>query len=212
MYDVHRICIDKGTAFSPNGCLVYYFGFNGDWTFQEQMENCGCKVYVFDHKLKNIGDLQHSPNIKLYLMGITYKDATAVVVDETGKNRTSKFGTLSTIYKMMVPEHGEKIIDFIYIEPQFAGKGDEWDIIQNLISSDILKKVRQIEILVKYEPKNSIKEQQNKIRLIKALEDCGFVRFSSLPHASGNFVNQFDFGDYTAFQLSWYNRGLTRKW
>ena len=109
----HRICIDKPIAIKPDECIVYSFGSNGDWTFEELMENYGCRVYVFDHRLIKLGDHQHSPNIKFHLIGLNIRDVTAVVVDEYGLNGTSRFRTLSKIYKMMVPEHGKKIVDYL---------------------------------------------------------------------------------------------------
>ena len=211
MYNAHRICIDIQAAISPDECLIYSFGYDGNWSFEELMENYGCRVYTFDHKLKELGDHQHSSNITFHLLGLSNQDSTAVVVGKAGITGITQFKSLATIYNMLVPDHGEKNIDYLKIEPEFVGAGDEWGIIQNLVTSGILKKVRQLEILVKYDPKYSKREQQNKIRIIKSLEDCGFVRFNSVPHASGNFVNMFDFGEYTAFQLSWLNSELTRK-
>lgn len=206
MNNVHRICFDKQNAIALDNCLVYSFGFYGDWSFEELMEQLGCRVYVFDHKLTKLGDHQHSPNITFYLISLFNQNADGAAADIDGAIRLRTF---STIYDMLVPEHGEKIIDYLKIEPEFDG--DEWDIIPDLLKSEALSKVRQMEILVRYDRNDSKKRQQNKTRLIESLERFGFVRFSSVPHLSGHFLNFYDYGEYTAFKLSWFNSGLTRK-
>ena len=145
------------------------------------MENYGCRVYAFDHNsLKELGDHQHSPKIKFYLMGLSNRDVTAIVAIGDVFTETSRLGTLSNIYNTLVPEHGEKMIDYLKIEPEFEGDDDEWGIVLNLLDSGILKKVRQMEILVRYDPKLSKKQKQNQTLIIKSLESTGFVRFSSV--------------------------------
>ena len=205
MRNTHRICIDKQTAISPGDCLVYSFGFYGDWTFEELMENYGCRVYVFDPKLTTLGDHQHSTNITFYLISLNNQNADGVVFDIAG---TMRLRTLLTIYNKLVPEHGERIIDFLKIEPNFAG--DDWDIIPELLKSEVIKKVRQMEILVRYGPTDPKKLQQNNTRNIKSLEDLGFVRFNSVPDPTGYFYNLYDYGEFTGFKLSWFNSNLTR--
>jgi hypothetical protein len=42
------VCLDPGVAPTPDKCVVYSFGNNGEWSFDEQIELYGCDVYVFD--------------------------------------------------------------------------------------------------------------------------------------------------------------------
>ena len=43
------VCFDGALAPRSDGrCIVYSFGSNGEWSFDEQMERYGCKVYCFD--------------------------------------------------------------------------------------------------------------------------------------------------------------------
>lgn len=42
------VCLDPGVAPVPDQCIVYSFGNNGEWSFDEQIETYGCDVYVFD--------------------------------------------------------------------------------------------------------------------------------------------------------------------
>lgn len=42
------VCLDEGVAPVPGDCLIYSFGNNGEWSFDEQMEAYGCSVFAFD--------------------------------------------------------------------------------------------------------------------------------------------------------------------
>lgn len=42
------VCLDRGISPVPDQCVVYSFGNNGEWSFDEQIESYGCEVYVFD--------------------------------------------------------------------------------------------------------------------------------------------------------------------
>lgn len=42
------VCLDPGVSPMPDRCVVYSFGNNGEWSFDEQIESYGCDVYVFD--------------------------------------------------------------------------------------------------------------------------------------------------------------------
>ena len=46
------VCFDSGLQPNPGGCIVYSFGSNGEWSFDEQMELFGCKVYCFDPSVR----------------------------------------------------------------------------------------------------------------------------------------------------------------
>ena len=46
------VCFDPGLRPNPSGCTVYSFGSNGEWSFDEQMELFGCKVYCFDPSVR----------------------------------------------------------------------------------------------------------------------------------------------------------------
>ena len=46
------VCFDSGLRPNPGRCIVYSFGSNGEWSFDEQMELYGCKVYCFDPSVR----------------------------------------------------------------------------------------------------------------------------------------------------------------
>lgn len=46
------VCLDPGVSPVPGRCVVYSFGNNGEWSFDEQIESYGCDVYVFDPSVR----------------------------------------------------------------------------------------------------------------------------------------------------------------
>ncbi|XP_037799900.1 uncharacterized protein LOC119594898 [Penaeus monodon] len=42
------VCTDEGVGPPSRGCLVYSFGINYEWSFDDAMAERGCKVYTLD--------------------------------------------------------------------------------------------------------------------------------------------------------------------
>ncbi|KAK2712241.1 hypothetical protein QYM36_011058 [Artemia franciscana] len=58
----YAVCLEEGIAPSKKQCLVYSFGINTDWTFEEEAEDNGCEVLAFDPSI-NLPAHHHSPKI-----------------------------------------------------------------------------------------------------------------------------------------------------
>jgi hypothetical protein len=123
------VCLDDQIAPKAGSCIVYSFGINNEWSFDETMENYGCKVYSFDPTMK-VENHKHSKDVNFYNLGIADKD--------DGGN----FKTLSSIYSMLKLDHGDAIIDYLKIDIEY----NEWTVIPNIIQSGMLSKVRQMGI------------------------------------------------------------------
>ena len=52
-------------------CLIYSFGVDEDWTFEDIMGDLGCKVYAFDPSVEY--PRQRSKNIFFEKMGVAAK-------------------------------------------------------------------------------------------------------------------------------------------
>lgn len=165
------------------------------------MEHFGCRVHVFDPKLQELGHHKHSPNITFHLLSIGDQDLVTVVGDQLVQCRT-----LLSVYRMLSAEHGNaKVIDFLKIESHFD---NDLAIMQNLLRSGILSKVRQMEIVVRFKGSVSAQQMRLKTKTIKHLDDAGFVRFSSVPRGNRIHFSEFEFFDFGEFQLSWFNGRL----
>ncbi|XP_065556386.1 uncharacterized protein LOC136024825 isoform X2 [Artemia franciscana] len=60
----YTVCLDKDIAPPKKGCLIYSFGINFDWTFEERAEDYGCQVLAFDPSMA-VPAHHHSLNIFL---------------------------------------------------------------------------------------------------------------------------------------------------
>ena len=166
------VCLDPGVRPPAGNCVVYSFGINNEWSFDDTMEKYGCKVFSFDPNM-NVGDHSHSHKIKFFNLGLGDRDH----VTADGKAWTiKKYKTLSSIHEMLLPHHGGKtIIDYLKMDIEFA----EWDVIPQIISSGMLAKVRQLAVEFHLPENGDIQLYRSLVRIIKSIEDAGMVRFDS---------------------------------
>jgi hypothetical protein len=131
------------------------------------MEAYGCRVFAFDPSTGE-SNHNHSRRIQFFNIGLSDRDYT------TKKGWQMK--SLSSIYKMLVPLHGEKIIDYLKMDIEEA----EWDVLPQLISSGMLAKVRQLGVEFHFaRDDQTLEEIQSRVNVIKSVEDAGMVRFDS---------------------------------
>ena len=68
------VCIDPSVAPQPKNCIVYSFGINNEWSFDEDMEIYGCEVFAFDlSKGMKHHNYSHQ-HIHFYSWGLGYQD------------------------------------------------------------------------------------------------------------------------------------------
>ena len=130
------ICLDPLVRPKSGNCIVYSFGINNDWSFDEALEKYGCQVFAFDPSMGK-QDHDHSEKVHFYNMGLGEKDYTS--------DKGWKIRALDSIYKMLTKEahlSQEKVIDYLKIDIELA----EWKVIPQIIKSGMLKKVRQLGI------------------------------------------------------------------
>ena len=187
------VCVDYQVEPVSEACIVYSFGISNEWSFDEAMQRYGCYVFAFDPSMDQ-ADHQHSKRIQFYNLGLGHED-----VVRNGWNMK----TLSSIYKMLQPKHGDMVIDYLKIDIE----GDEWDVINNIISSGILPKVRQMGVEIHMWPVNAtMSYYRNLIKTLQLLEANGMVRFNSIINPSSfKHVDAFGFTDYTCYEIAWYN-------
>ena len=66
------VCIDPSVAPQPKNCIVYSFGINNEWSFDEDMEIYGCEVFAFDPS--GMKHHNYSQHIHFYSWGLGYQD------------------------------------------------------------------------------------------------------------------------------------------
>ena len=151
-----NVCHDRKYRPKPP-CLIYSFGINNDWSFDEQVSKTyGCNVYAFDPSI-GLPNHQHSSRVWFYNIGIG------------GRNHISPQNwTLMTLDSIVnTLHHTERIIDIVKMDVE----GAEWDSIQQMVDSGILKRVRQL--YLEFHSAYFV----DRLSLVRKLYDVGFRIF-----------------------------------
>ncbi|KAI9559264.1 hypothetical protein GHT06_016053 [Daphnia sinensis] len=193
------VCIDPEVAPDPDECLVYSFGINHEWSFDEQIHNYGCEVFSFDPSM-GFDHHDHSPGIHFYNWGLGDKD-------ETSENGWA-IRSLTSIYNNLTARHGNRIIDYLKIDVESA----EWKALPEMIASGMMSKVRQLGIEVHFGVSETMAKNREWAKLLRSIEKMGMVRFDSKynPWSIMNFTQIALFNVPFAYEIAWYNSKLSR--
>ena len=186
------VCMDPDFAPKANNCLVYSFGINNEWTFDDAMDLFGCKVYAFDPSMKQRSH-DRSANIHFFDIGI---GSVNTKMDSNGW----VLRTLDSIYEMLAYKHGAVPIDILKLDVEHT----EWVAIPQMIESGILERVRQLAMEIHFYDKDSAADVKEGLKVLKSLEDYGFKRFISRATviSDGSLMGKFGF---TAIEMFFYN-------
>ncbi|XP_059166223.1 uncharacterized protein LOC131948629 [Physella acuta] len=122
-------------------CFVYSFGINHNFRFEEHMDWQGCDVRSFDPGM-NVSDHSRKKSTRFYNMGISPSNTDIYSRSAQGQGQKWKMRTLKTIKKLLGQE--DQIIDALKLN---IG-GDEWEVLANLMETDMFRSVRLL--LVKF--------------------------------------------------------------
>ena len=61
------ICMDR-ISLEPSSCIIYSFGVNHDWTFEDHMDHMGCSIYAYDHTID--APAVRGKNIQFFKLGL----------------------------------------------------------------------------------------------------------------------------------------------
>lgn len=195
--DGHKaVCLDPGVAPSFNNCLVYSFGINNQWAFDDAMEQFGCQVHSFDPSMGR-EDFDRSEHIHFHSIGLAGRNGP----DDQHKGWNMK--TLSSIHEMLIPVHGDVVIDVLKMDVEFA----EWQAIPQMIHAGFLQShVKQLAVEIHFLKDDPLETFQHYYRVLRLLEGSGFVRFSSRPNPwLKRRIELLDRDDYIGLELTWYN-------
>ena len=199
------VCMDPEIMPLPGKCIVYSFGINNDWSFEEMIDRYGCDVYAFDPSLNLTNHDRKGTKIHYFHLGLGYRE--------------EKFPdgwhiqTLSTIYGKLQMEKrhsSDSIIDYLKIDIE----EDEWTALVDILDSGMLNKVRQLAIEIHLPLEGNISSYRRLVSLLRSMEEQhGMVRFDSKINAysEGNIKPLFGMMGYASHEIAWYNHKLRRK-
>lgn len=183
-------------------CLVYSFGINDEWSFDDAMDRYGCRVFAFDPSM-NSSDHNRTDHIHFFRTGLG--------ADDDGRSHWTD-ETLKEIYDDLVRRmwHGsDDIIDYLKMDIEWA----EWSVLPHILQSGMMDKVRQlaVEIHLPFRPPHFYGGQQldqfrRLARILMAIEDYGLVRFDSKPNLLfQDTIEELNYTGPMAYELAWYN-------
>ncbi|XP_057368115.1 probable methyltransferase-like protein 24 [Daphnia carinata] len=197
------VCFDRSITPDAGNCLVYSFGINNEWSFEDAMAKFSCQVYAFDPSM-NVSDHDRSQFIHFFRLGLDGQD-------RLHPSKGWQMRTVTSIYDMLKSQHGElALIDVLKIDVEFA----EWDALPQMANSGFLAdKVKQLVVEIHLEADVPLQVLRHRVQIIRNLEAKvqgsvgGFVRFSSRPNPFFPIpaqVSQYKKGEIF-IDLAWYN-------
>jgi hypothetical protein len=168
----YNICLSNNWKPEKGSCLVYSFGIQKNWKFDEAMALYGCEVHSFDPSIGK-EDHQHSKRVYFHNVGLWGDNIV------TSENWTLQ--SLSTIRKRL--GHDKMIIDILKVDVESA----EWPFLRNVLfcDTDQLTSVKQL-LLEFHSPRRRPKNNSQKdlseivyyLRKLLATHEAGGQGFS----------------------------------
>lgn len=135
-FDGHKwVCLDPAFGLlHTNSCLVYSFGINNEWSFDDNMELLQCEVYAFDPSMRTTNHTR-SRLIHFFTLGVGSVTQSARLNNKNWEMRT--YGDL--VRRM---GHENRTVHYLKIDIESS----EWPMLEQTLSHSpqLLKNVRQI--------------------------------------------------------------------
>ncbi|XP_037782124.1 uncharacterized protein LOC119578636 [Penaeus monodon] len=145
------MCLDERFDIQAGKCVVLSFGVNNEWSFEDDAERLGCKVYAFDPTMGK-EDHQRSANIRFFKLGISDvagEKGVGMNADPLDFNFRKPFPV--DRYENIVRRLGleGRVIDFVKMDIELS----ELDVLRDLLddSPHLLRNINQIAIEVHHD-------------------------------------------------------------
>ncbi|XP_060084304.1 probable methyltransferase-like protein 24 [Ylistrum balloti] len=160
------LCADK-QFLTPGKCLVYSFGINYDFTFDDEVADVfNCEVHSFDPSMAMKSKKRRSkPPVYFHDIGIARKSGTI---------KTDKEWKMLNLKDVMAKLGHERIPDVIKLDIEFW----EWDVLPDILRSRQLPKQLAIEFhLWSAAYANSKTFYLDRLLILKEIYDSGYRNF-----------------------------------
>jgi len=160
------ICEDFFRTTSDNKpCLVYSFGINNEFSFDNDMMNKkGCELHCFDPSM-GWQDKKMSERMSFYNLGIAGKNYV--------NHKGWKLNSLKTIQKNLGLE--DRVVEVLKVDTE----GAEWEAIPDMVTSGALDKVKQFIFEIHFWGAHTPEQHRQWLDVINMLRDKGFKLYYS---------------------------------
>lgn len=178
-------------------CLVYSFGMSHAILFDKEMEKLGCEVHSFSPSLEKIDESQKGHNSTYHSIGLGSEDVDQFIPrkdTQASDQQTWKLRTLRSLIQAL--GHEKRTIDVLKIDME----GYEWDILDNMMDTDMLKNVRQLMLELHIFPDWPAKDRYiYMFRDYTRLRELGFREYKVSQHSKNLSVNSFNLSAVAEF-------------
>ncbi|XP_047489901.1 uncharacterized protein LOC125039696 [Penaeus chinensis] len=137
------LCLDERFRLDRNDCVVLSFGVNNEWSFEDDAESLGCKVYAFDPSM-GAQDHERSPSIRFFSLGISdYQgemNVSQLIDIRAGRAKELPVDRYENIVRRLGLEG--RVIDYVKMDIELA----ELDVLRDLLDNSprLLRNINQI--------------------------------------------------------------------
>ncbi|CAL1547638.1 unnamed protein product [Lymnaea stagnalis] len=201
-YGNWHVCQDPPYSVKPP-CLVYSFGINFDFSFDDAMAKLGCEVHSFDPSME-WEDKKRGPNSTFHNLGLSNKNTDGFNPRKdmyVTKKQIWKMRTIKSVMKEL--GHEQRTIDVLKIDIE----GYEWDVIDNMMETDVFKYIRQFMLEFHLFRDWPVKEDYVYLyKIYTRLREMGFREFSIGPHPKTLKANSFNNQGDSEYVNAFFNR------
>ena len=166
------VCMDGEQLDLPHTdrCIVYSFGINNDWSFDDDMASFGCSVFAFDPSM-NATSLQRGDSTRFWPVGVGERDGTS----ELGWQLL----TLDSIAEQL--GHTGRTIHYLKMDVEYS----EWAVFRQQVARgarSTLAHVEQLSVelhfLATLPPEQHVDFYRELYQNLLAMQALGFYLFS----------------------------------
>ncbi|XP_043196158.1 methyltransferase-like protein 24 [Amphibalanus amphitrite] len=173
------VCLDPALGLlQTNSCLIYSFGVDHDWSFDDNVQRLQCEIHAFDPSIGR-PDHRRSKHISFHNVGIGGKNEVRWVPVGALRRRQWDVRTYADIVRHL--GHENRTVHYLKIDVE----GSEWPMLAQMMTQtpQLLLNVRQLAVEVHMQSgsrgRPSLAAWKGYLETFLRLERMGFRLFSS---------------------------------
>ncbi|GFR85373.1 methyltransferase-like protein 24 [Elysia marginata] len=167
-----ELCEDPQYKPPKDDCLVYSYGIDNDFSFDDDMASYGCEVHSFDPTMETHGDFVRGMQVYFHMRGIGGSNRH-MKIQKNNRIIRAKVDTIATHRRMYQHESERRRLDVVKIDVE----GYEFEALMTSLDDGSLADTRQLNfethlMLARQEPYR--RDYIKYLILLKKVYDSGF--------------------------------------